>query len=114
MCQLFFNYLFCSIIPVFFFKKINARSWCLINDKINSNNDPIKDGRSFKFNNIKSLVLSNMNLSTIDNHAFTGFVNLKELIFNENKFTKIESNSFQHLKTLKWLYLRTNQIEQIS
>ena len=54
-----------------------------------------------------------MNLSTIDNHAFTGFVNLEELIFNENKFTKIESNSFQHLKILKRLALRKNQIEQI-
>ena len=68
------------------YKKKVVRNLCLTKERDNSNNDSINDWRNFDFNKIKTLNLSNINLSTIENQSYIDFQNLE--FINLSKFPK--------------------------
>jgi len=75
----------------------------------------IKRINKFAFNglNLKSLDLSNQNLTKIINETFQGLLKLKQLDLRYNKLYELEDESFNGLSSLVKLTLDFNSINVI-
>ncbi|XP_065226390.1 adhesion G protein-coupled receptor A3 isoform X2 [Planococcus citri] len=98
-----------TVLPYESFVLTKLNKLDLGNNRINR----IEKGAFLKLKILKTLILSNNKLETIDRETFEGLQSLENCDLGNNNINFIDSEAFSRLKNLKALTISNNQLEKL-